>query len=80
MAGSIGKAIGFPGMDDMSGGDDSSDESDSGPKSEKTEGSGSAEVLAMKQFMRATTPDAKASALKDFLEACGCSMSGGESY
>lgn len=31
----------------------------------------SAEVLAMKQFDRASTPEAKVQALKDFLEACG---------
>lgn len=31
-----------------------------------------ADVLAMKQFMRATSPEEKAQAMKDFLEACGC--------
>lgn len=31
----------------------------------------SAEVLAMKQFDRAPTPEAKVQAMKDFLEACG---------
>ena len=47
------------------------------PVSESTEDAGdkpkvaSAEVLAMKQFDRASTPEAKAQALKDFLEACG---------
>jgi len=30
-----------------------------------------AEVLAMKAFSKATSPEAKASALKDFLRACG---------
>ncbi len=38
---------------------------------EKPKGPASAEVLAMKQFDRATSPEAKAQALKDFLEACG---------
>jgi hypothetical protein len=31
----------------------------------------SAEVLAMKMFERASTPEAKVQAMKDFLEACG---------
>jgi hypothetical protein len=39
--------------------------------SDEPEGTGSAEVLAMKQFGRATTPEAKVAALKDFLEALG---------
>ena len=38
---------------------------------EKPKASGSAEVLAMKQFDRASTPEAKVQAMKDFLEACG---------
>ncbi len=38
---------------------------------EKPSMGGSAEVLAMKQFKRATTPEAMAAALKDFGEACG---------
>ena len=46
------------------------DEMDAEVPSEKPAG-GSAETLAMKQFMRATTPEAKASAMRDFLEACG---------
>ena len=44
------------------------------PASESTEAkpkTASAEVLAMKQFDRATTPEARAEALKDFLSACG---------
>lgn len=44
---------------------------DSEMAEEKPEGSSSAEVLAMKQFDRATSPEAKAQAMKDFLEACG---------
>ena len=39
-------------------------------KAERPAG-GSAEVLAMKQFERATSTEAKVAALKDFLEACG---------
>jgi hypothetical protein len=38
---------------------------------EKPQASASAEVLAMKQFERAATPEAKVQAMKDFLEACG---------
>lgn len=34
-------------------------------------GKADAEVLAMKQFERAKTPEAKVEALKAFLEACG---------
>lgn len=30
-----------------------------------------AEVLAMKQFLKASSPEDKAAALKDFLRACG---------
>ncbi len=37
-----------------------------------------AEVLAMKQFKRASTPEAMAQALKDFLEACG--VTGSDAY
>ena len=47
------------------------DELDEAAVSEKPKGGGSAETLAMKQFMRATTAEEKASAMKDFLEACG---------
>lgn len=38
---------------------------------EAPKASASAEVLAMKQFERASTPEAKVQAMKDFLEACG---------
>ncbi len=38
---------------------------------EKPKGPVSAEVLAMKAFDRATSPEQKAQALKDFLSACG---------
>ncbi len=42
------------------------DEEPAAPK-----GGGSAELLAMKQFERASTTEAKVQAMKDFLEACG---------
>jgi len=70
MAGKIAKAIGFPSMDDSS--DDSgmmgseSPASSSEPKADT-----SAELLAMKQFERASGPEAKLSALRDLLEAMG---------
>ena len=41
------------------------------PEDVEPKGSASAEVLAMKQFDRATSPEDKAQAMKDFLEACG---------
>lgn len=45
------------------------DEEDDVPA--KEEKSDEAEVLAMKLFMKADTPEAKAKALKKFLDACG---------
>ncbi len=73
----LGKALGF--SMDMGSGEagamdegDASDELESEPAaSVKEKPGGSAEVLAMKQFKRATTPEAMAAALKDFGEACG---------
>lgn len=50
----------------------------SGPESSGEPKGGSAEVLAMKQFERATSPEAKVQALKDFGEACG--WTSGPSY
>lgn len=58
----IGKALGFPSPDEES----EDPELDVEPVSDNK-----AEVLAMKQFMRADTAEAKATALKDFMEACG---------
>lgn len=69
--GKLSKALG---MDmDMASADDMAPESTGEPKSEEKpkEGDSTAEVLAMKQFERAGTPEAKAQAMKDFLEACG---------
>ncbi len=65
MASKIGKALGF--------GDLGADgvEPDEDDAEGETKGSASAEVLAMKQFMRADTAEAKAAAMKDFMEACG---------
>lgn len=73
--GALSKAMGFP---------DEAESTDEAPVSEageeKAKPAASAEVLAMKQFSRASTPEAKAAAMRDFLEACGCSMDGGGSY
>ncbi len=63
----IGKAIGFPEIPESF--EDEGDEMES--EAEPKAGGNTAEVLAMKQFDRATTPEARAQALKDFLEACG---------
>lgn len=70
MAGKIAKAIGFPGMDDASS--DDSGMGDSEPPDSMSEPKGnSAELLAMKQFERASGPEAKLQALRDLLEAMG---------
>lgn len=69
--GKLSKAMGFPDEEE------SSDESPVSEVPEKKKVSASAEVLAMKQFMRADTAEAKASAMRDFLEACGAT---GEGY
>lgn len=71
----IGKAIGFgdgppPVSDPMEAELELEDDLEL-PEPEDKSGVGSAEVLAMKQFERAASPEAKAQALKDFLEACG---------
>lgn len=74
--GALSKAMGFPDTGE------SADETDA-PASESTEKAkpaASAEVLAMKQFTRASTPEAKAAAMRDFLEACGCTTDSGEGY
>ncbi len=73
MASKLGKALGYSmdlGADDEEApvSEELDVEAEVKPK-EKT--GGSAEVLAMKQFERATTPEAKVQALKDFGEACG---------
>ncbi len=73
MAGKIGKAIGFGSMSDM-GMDSEPDPEDSNTdeeKPEKSSGPSRGEILAMKAFMNADSAEAKASALKDFMELCG---------
>ena len=69
--GKLSKALGFDmeeapemGAEDMDEGLELDE-----PMEKKT--SASAEILAMKQFERATTPEAKVQAMKDFLESCG---------
>ncbi len=71
----LGDALGYS-MDAGDGASGAMDEGDASdmlepPASAKEKPGGSAEVLAMKQFKRATTPEAMAAALKDFGEACG---------
>ncbi len=68
--GKIGKALGFgdlgaTSMDDSTGDESVEDPTDEAPKDAE------AEVTAMKLFMKASTAEAKASAMRDFLEACG---------
>ncbi len=64
--GKIAMALGFPESDSEDDSDDDSVESKKEPDQQNK-----AEVLAMKQFMRAETAEAKATAMKDFMEACG---------
>ncbi len=52
-------------MDDSTGDESVEDPTDEAPKDAE------AEVTAMKLFMKASTAEAKASAMRDFLEACG---------
>ncbi len=70
--GKLSKALGFPkSMGDDAAIDEAPDMSSETPEEDAAEpGVGKAEVLAMKQFERATTTEAKAQALKDFVEAC----------
>lgn len=59
-------------------------EDDTGPESKSPDSEGSekpkatAETLAMKQFERASTTEAKVAAMKDFLEACGMTSAGSD--
>ncbi len=61
----ISEALGFPGMGA------SEEELPAEDAGETDEGGNQAELLAMKQFGRATTPEAKVEAMKSFLSACG---------
>ncbi len=66
--GSIGKALGYSlDLGDEEGDDESPASEPKEPKAKVP----TAEVLAMKQFERAKSPEEKAQALKDFLSACG---------
>ncbi len=74
MASSIGKAIGYgeaPGGPPSLMGDVDEMDSEAGPDSAETPAPAGAETLAMKQFERATTTEAKVQAMKDFLESLG---------
>ncbi len=72
--GKLSKVMGFPSLgeaaDPMDDGDGMDAET---PKDDSSEapGTGKAEVLAMKQFERAKTPQEKAQAMYDFMQACG---------
>lgn len=68
--GKIGKALGFPMTDGADEGEDPSLDSEGVDEPTDTK-PGKAEVIAMRQFMAADTAEAKASAMKDFLELCG---------
>lgn len=60
--GGLSKAI--PGAEESATGLEMEDD-------EEEEGSDETEVKAMSLFMKATTPEQKASAMKSFLKACG---------
>jgi hypothetical protein len=64
--GKLSDALGMMGSEEAPASE--ADPSDMGDKKPK---GGSAEVLAMKQFSRATDPEAKVQALRDLLEAMG---------
>lgn len=74
--GKIGKALGYsmPSFGDEPSSDSEPDMADPGEADETDEvesaGPGKGEVIAMRAFMNADTAEAKASALKDFLELC----------
>ena len=68
MPGKIGKALGFPGLDETSVSD--APVIDEEPASAKPSDN-AAEVMAMKMFSNASSPEAKVEAMKAFLEACG---------
>lgn len=58
--------------------DDSAPDSTADGSDSDSESSQPAEVHAMRLFSKATTDEARVSALKGFLAACGCSMDGGD--
>jgi len=71
----LGDALGFPKEPKAFSADegDASDSEDApaSSKAKPDDKSGSAEMLAMKQFERASSTEAKVQAMKDFIEACG---------
>ena len=80
MASKLGAALGFPGLD--SGSADEGDSSDASMEpsvkdtsEKKPDGGGSAETMAMKMFEKASSTEAKVTAMKAFLEACGATSS-----
>ncbi len=66
MASKIGKALGFGALSDE-GVEPEADEMEETP----AKSGGKGEVLAMRAFMNADTAEAKAAAMKDFIELCG---------
>ncbi len=67
MASKIGKALGFGALSDEGVEPDGDEMEEETP--EKSGGKG--QVLAMRAFMNADTAEAKAAAMKDFIELCG---------
>ncbi len=65
MASKIGAALGFGALGDE--GVEPVEDEEVAPKAS----SGKGEILAMKAFMAADSAEAKASAMKDFIELCG---------
>ncbi len=66
MASKIGAALGFGALGDE-GVEPDEDDAEVAPKAS----SGKGEILAMKAFMAADSAEAKASAMRDFIELCG---------
>ncbi len=69
MASKLGAALGFD-MEDAAQAEDPMADPELADTEEPKKSMG-AEVLAMKQFKRAETPEAMVQAMKDFLESCG---------
>ena len=71
MASKLGKALGFGMGEELEEAPPSIPEDVDAMDAKVKKPAASAEVMAMKLFMSATTPEAKAEALKAFGESCG---------
>lgn len=67
----LGDAFGMMGGDEAPASEMSPGDAGDQEEGEKPAKAASAEVLAMKQFSRATDPEAKVQAMRDLLEAMG---------